>query len=161
MPVIVRRVRPEEYDAVAELTVRVYLTEGYGSEGYVPELRDVAGRDSGAEVHVALLDDRLVGAVTVATRGGDWAEQAEPGDAVIRMLVVEPDVRGSGAGEVLVRACLERAREDGCRVVRLSTQPTMTVAHRLYERLGFVRKPDYDWSPVPGVQLMGYALELD
>jgi hypothetical protein len=59
-----------------------------------------------------------------------------------------------------VRACLERAEQDGCTRVRLSSQEDMTAAHRLYERLGFVRTPERDWSPVPGLRLRTYALEL-
>jgi hypothetical protein len=36
----------------------------------------------------------------------------------------------------------------------------MVAAHRLYERLGFTRLPERDWSPLPGVHLMAYGLEL-
>jgi hypothetical protein len=36
----------------------------------------------------------------------------------------------------------------------------MTAAHRLYERLGFTRLPGRDWSPVPGVDLLVYGLDL-
>jgi ribosomal protein S18 acetylase RimI-like enzyme len=156
----VRTALPEEHAAVADLTTDVYVAEGYANPGYVPELRDVARRAAAADVLVALLNGSLVGSVTVATRGGPYAEQADPGDAVVRMLVVDPAVRGSGAGRALMDACLARAREDGCARVRLSTQPTMTAAHRLYEGLGFVRTPDRDWTPVPGVDLLTYALEL-
>ena len=76
------------------------------------------------------------------------------------MLVVGADARGSGSGEALVRACLDVAREDGCSLVRLSSQEEMTAAHRLYERLGFVRTPSFDWYPVPGLFLRTYALPL-
>ena len=34
-------------------------------------------------------------------------------------------------------------------------------AHRLYERMGFVRTPDKDWEPRPGIDLITYAMELD
>ena len=139
----------------------VYRGEGYSSADYEPSLRDVASRASDATVLVAELDGRLVGAVTVATRLGPWAEQAVPGEAVIRMLVVGPDARGAGTGEALVRACLDTARADGCTLVRLSSQEDMTAAHRLYERLGFVRTPSFDWSPVPGLHLRTYALPLE
>ncbi|MDT7538226.1 MAG: hypothetical protein QOI82_1811 [Actinomycetota bacterium] len=156
----IRAVRPEEYDDVAELTARVYLDEGYGSPQYEPRLRDVAGRDASAHVLVAVLDGRVIGAVTLAPYGSEWAEAAEPGDAVIRMLAVHPDVRSAGAGEALVRACIDRARAENCTSIKLSTEPTMTAAHRLYERVGFVRTPADDWEPVPGVTLLGYRLEL-
>jgi hypothetical protein len=46
------------------------------------------------------------------------------------------------------------------RVLRLSTQRQMAAAGRLYLRLGFVRTPELDWTPEPGVDLVTYALEL-
>jgi ribosomal protein S18 acetylase RimI-like enzyme len=145
---------------VADLTASVYRGEGFSSADYEPALRDVASRAASATVLVGEVDGRLAGAVTVATRGGEWAEQSVPGEAVIRMLVVGAEARGSGAGEALVRACLDLAREDGCTIVRLSSQEEMTAAHRLYERLGFVRTPSFDWYPVPGLFLRTYALPL-
>ena len=36
----------------------------------------------------------------------------------------------------------------------------MTTAHRVYERLGFTRAPEDDWSPEPGVLLLAYALRF-
>jgi ribosomal protein S18 acetylase RimI-like enzyme len=36
----------------------------------------------------------------------------------------------------------------------------MTAAQRLYERLGFTRLPERDWSPVPGIDLLVYTYEL-
>ena len=36
----------------------------------------------------------------------------------------------------------------------------MTAAQRLYERLGFTRLPERDWSPVPGIDLIVYSREL-
>lgn len=157
----VRPALPAEFAAVAELTASVYRGEGYSSADYEPQLRDVASRAASATVLVACGEDgALLGAVTVATRGGEWAEQAAPGEAVIRMLVVAPRARGAGTGEELVRACLSVARDDGCSMVRLSSQEDMTAAHRLYERLGFTRTPSLDWYPVPGLFLRTYALPL-
>jgi ribosomal protein S18 acetylase RimI-like enzyme len=160
VPITVRRASPVDHVAVAELTATVYRGEGFSSADYEPALRDVGSRAATATVLVAEVDGRLAGAVTVATRGGEWAEQAVPGEAVVRMLVVAADARGSGVGEALVRVCLDVAREDGCAVVRLSSQEEMTAAHRLYERLGFARTPSFDWSPVPGLFLRTYALPL-
>ena len=160
MPTTVRRSAPSDHEAVAALTASVYCGEGFSSADYEPALRDVGSRAATATVLVGEAAGRIVGAVTVATRGGPWAEQAVSGEAVIRMLVVAQDARGTGAGEALVRACLDVAREDGCALVRLSSQEDMTSAHRLYERLGFVRTPSFDWSPVPGLLLRTYALPL-
>ena len=160
MPTTVRRASPPDHAAIADLTAEVYRGEGFSSADYEPALRDVGSRARSATVLVAEVDGRLTGAVTVATRGGEWAEQAVPGEAVIRMLVVRSDARGAGTGEALVRACLDVARADGCTVVRLSSQEDMTAAHRLYERLGFVRTPSFDWRPVPELFLRTYARAL-
>lgn len=160
-PIEVRRARPDEFDAVAELTADVYLTEGWGDAGYEPVLRAVADRAEQATVLVAVGSaGSLLGAVTVATRGGRYAEQARPGDAVVRMLVTGPAARGRGVGAALMLGCLDIAAADGCTRVRLSTQPEMAPAHRLYERLGFVRTPADDWRPVPDLLLLAYALDL-
>jgi hypothetical protein len=37
----------------------------------------------------------------------------------------------------------------------------MTAAQHLYEDAGFVRLPERDWSPAPGVNLLAYGLALD
>lgn len=157
----IRLALPSEFDAIGALTASTFRNEGYGDAGYEPVLRDVAARAAQADIFVALLGGQLVGAVAVATRGGDFAEQAAPGEAVIRMLVTAPAARRSGAGTALVQVCLDTARSAGCSVVRLSTQATMTAAHRIYERLGFTRTPECDWQPVPGLTLLTYTLPLE
>lgn len=156
----VRPVRTGEYAAVGELTASTYVAEGFASEGYATTLRDVTDRATQATVLVALVDEQLAGSVTVATAGGDYAEDTEPGTAVIRMLVTSRDFRGLGVGRALVEQAIVAARAAGCSVVRLSTGPTMHAAHRLYERLGFTRTPDRDWSPLPDIELLTYMLPL-
>ena len=160
----VRPVEPHEHAAVADLTAGVYRGEGYSSAGYEPALRDVASRVATTTVLVAVEPaeggDRIVGAVTVATRLCPWAEQAVPGEAVIRMLVVAADARSGGTGEALVQGALDVARSDGCTLVRLSSQDDMRAAHRLYQRTGFIRTPSFDWSPVPGLELRAFGLPL-
>ncbi|MCU1615175.1 MAG: Acetyltransferase, N-acetylglutamate synthase, partial [Frankiales bacterium] len=92
---------------------------------------------------------------------GDFGEVLTSADeAAFRMLVVDPAVRGRGVGELLVRACLDRARAAGKRRMVLSTDPRMRSAHRLYERLGFTRLAERDWSPMPGTDLLVYARDL-
>ena len=160
---LIRAARPAEYDRIGELTARVYVDGGFtpADSPYLPTLRDAGTRAGGAELLVAVDGGRLLGSVTFATGGSPYAETAStPDEAGFRMLVVDPAARGRGVGEALVRACIERAERSGARLVRLSTQPDMHAAHRLYERLGFVRTPELDWSPSPGVDLITYALPV-
>jgi ribosomal protein S18 acetylase RimI-like enzyme len=157
----VQPARPDEYDRIAELTVGVYVEGGLASEGYTAELADVAGRAGRAELLVVRdADERVVGSVALVL-SGDFGEVTTSDDeAAFRMLVVDPGAQGRGIGELLVTTCLELARAAGKRRMVLSTGPAMTAAHRLYERLGFVRLPERDWTPVPGIDLMVYARDL-
>jgi hypothetical protein len=43
----------------------------------------------------------------------------------------------------------------------MSTLPRMRAAHRVYEHAGFVRDPSRDWSPLPGIDLVAYRLDLE
>ena len=153
--------RPGDFDRIAELTVGVYTAEDLVSPGYVPELADVAGRADRAELLVARDGGgRVVGSVALVL-SGDFGEVTESDDeAAFRMLAVDASAQRQGIGEALVRTCLERARAAGKRRMVLSTGERMTAAHRLYERLGFTRLPERDWTPVPGIDLRVYALEL-
>ena len=161
---LIRPARPDEYDEIGELAVRVYLVEGYtrADSRYNTVLRDVAPRAEKAELMVAADDaDTILGTVTYAGLGSPYAEHAEsPADAAFRMLVVAPEARGQGVGEALVQWCVERAADSGVRWLRLSTLAGMTAAGRLYLRLGFVRTPERDWSPEPGVELITYGREI-
>jgi ribosomal protein S18 acetylase RimI-like enzyme len=151
---------PADFPAIAELTVGVYLGEGLASEGYAPQLADVEGRAAKAELLVVRDGSALVGSVALVL-AGDFGEVTESEDeASFRMLAVSPSVRGGGVGDLLVRTCLDRSRAAGKRRVVISTDPRMAAAHRVYERLGFRRLPERDWSPVPGVDLLVYALDL-
>ncbi|MEU6280516.1 GNAT family N-acetyltransferase [Streptomyces sp. NPDC047028] len=167
MDIHIRPADPTEYQALGEMTGRAYLDDGlldYGeSDPYLPVLKDVAARAAHAEVLVAVAGDHLLGGVAFVPSGGPVADIARPGEAEIRALAVAAEARGRGAGEALVRACLDRARDAGCTAVVLSTQPTMHTAHRIYERLGFVRTPERDWNPVPELDdftLLTYKLTL-
>jgi GNAT superfamily N-acetyltransferase len=158
----IRQARPEEYAAVGELTLQAYLADGLGPDDpYVPELRDAAARARDAELLVAVDgESRLVGSVTFAPPGSPYGEITGPGEAGFRMLVVAPAGRGRGVGAALAQACLARAEVLGCRRVRISSLLRMTAAHRLYDRLGFVRTPELDWTPEPGLTLITYRYEL-
>jgi ribosomal protein S18 acetylase RimI-like enzyme len=152
--------RPADFGRIAELTAGVYRDEQLAPEAYLSQLADVAGRAERAELLVARDGRTVVGSVALVLAGEFGEITSSDEEAAFRMLVVDPATRGRGVGELLVRACLDRARAAGKRRMVLSTDPKMTAAHRLYERLGFARLPERDWSPLPGVQLMAYAVEL-
>lgn len=161
-PVVIRQIKPEEYDAAAELVVDAYRTLGdVGDEFYEPQLRDVAGRAATSEVLVAEMGGHLVGSVTFVGGQTPLSQVDDPDAGTIRMLAVSANARGRGVGEALVAACIDRAVSSGRQRVRLDTRTSMTSAQRLYERLGFRRDAEHDWSPAPGILLLSYILHLD
>ncbi len=168
MDIVIRQAEPGEYVRLGEITAQAYLQDGlldFGeSDPYLDELRNVAGRAAAADVLVATVGDQVLGGVTFVASGGPMADIACSGEAEIRMLAVERAARGRGTGEALVRACIDRARAtEGCVRIVLSTQRSMHSAHRVYERLGFVRTPGRDWNPLPDLldlTLLTYELTL-
>jgi len=158
-----RPARPEDLDAVGEVTVAAYAEfAGDDGEEYVHHLRDAATRDREAELWVATPDDseEILGTVTICPPGSPWREVAQADEGEFRMLAVAPPARGAGIGAALLDLVVEHFRRDGASRVVMSTLRRMQAAHRIYERAGFVRLPDRDWSPAPGIDLIAYGLEL-
>ena len=158
---LLRRAEVEEYAAVGDLTVAAYEVYMLGRDDpYLERLRDAASRATQAELWVAADDDQLLGTVTWCPPGSPWRELAGDHEGEVRMLAVHPDARGRGVGTALARLCEERARAQGAASMVLASLVEMREAHRIYERLGYTRAPERDWSPVPGVHLIAYTMEL-
>ncbi|HET9611327.1 MAG TPA: GNAT family N-acetyltransferase [Acidimicrobiales bacterium] len=60
--------------------------------------------------------------------------------AWIEDVVVDEAGRGQGVGRALTDAMVDRAREQGCRTVDLTSRPSRQEANRLYQRAGFERR---------------------
>ena len=78
---------------------------------------------------IAEKDGERVGAVFVAKASGETAK--------LRLLHVEPEVRGLGIGKRLVDECVRFARQAGYQMMTLWTQSILHAARHLYEQAGF------------------------
>jgi GNAT superfamily N-acetyltransferase len=98
----------------------------------------------------------LVGTVLLYPAGAavtlEWPE--------VRLLAVAPAARGKGVARRLMEECIRRARAAGAPALTLHTADIMAAAMRLYERMGFVRAPELDFSPAPEITVKGYRLPL-
>ncbi len=79
---------------------------------------------------VAELNGAMAGAVFLTDEGGGLAR--------LRLLHVEPWAQGRGIGSLLVRSCVEFAREVGYTAVTLWTHTVLTSARRIYAAHGFI-----------------------
>jgi N-acetylglutamate synthase-like GNAT family acetyltransferase/DNA-binding MarR family transcriptional regulator len=86
-----------------------------------------AARDDG---WIAERDGAIVGSVFL-TAG------AEPDLGKLRLLYVEPEMRGHGLGRRLVETCIARARQLGYRRLGLWTNSVLAAARHIYREAGF------------------------
>ena len=162
----IRLARPDELDAVSDMIRAAYseylphLPEDRHVR-YLERTADVRSRLAESELYVAELDDRIVGTVTLFPNQAGASVQGWPeGWAGIRVLGVSPEARGRGIGRRLVEASIQRARELGAIALGLHTTEMMAIARAMYERMGFVRVPEFDFHPSSGMTVYAYRFEL-
>ncbi|MDT3399329.1 bifunctional helix-turn-helix transcriptional regulator/GNAT family N-acetyltransferase [Streptomyces sp. B1866] len=113
-----------------------------------------AGHDPARErAWIAEMGGRAVGSVLCV-------RDEAPGAARLRLLLVEPEARGAGLGERLVRACADFARTAGYGELVLWTNDVLTAARAIYERVGFelvAERPHRSY----GADLVGQDWRMD
>ena len=112
MSALVRPLRPEDHEAVAELTLASYVDGGHiaPDDAYVKTLMDVADRAGRAEVLVAEVDGEVAGSVVLTPPGSPLAETSGDGEYEFRMLAVHPRFHRRGVGGALLAEIVARAR---------------------------------------------------
>ncbi len=168
--VTIREARSDEFEGLGQLMVSVYSRlEGFPGPDEQPkyyELLAHIGRMSerpATRLLVAVSGDALVGGVVyfsdMAQYGSGGSATREKDAAGFRLLAVDPGARGLGVGRALVEACIARAKEDGVSQVIIHTTRAMTVAWKMYERMGFERSPDLDFRQ-EALEVFGLRLRL-
>ena len=139
----------EEHDLVGGITADAYReffdASGRDPDGhYLQKIADVAERAGRTVILVAVANDRLIGSLTLEldTRVDPDADPLEAHRAHIRMLGVEPQARGAGAGRALMEAAEARAVAAGKTEMTLNTTRLMTAAQAMYASMGYERLPD-------------------
>jgi len=164
----IRDARPTDRDAVRDVTLAAY--QEYAAQmpahwgGYRQNILATLADTSPAEQLVAEQQGVIVGTVLLYP---PRRVQISPDEAAIeapwpevRLLAVLPDTRGRGIGTALMRECVRRARRAGAGRLSLHTTPMMRAAVRVYARMGFVRAPELDFHPAPGLTIEGYCVDL-
>jgi ribosomal protein S18 acetylase RimI-like enzyme len=161
----VRPARPDEYEEAGRITAEAYREfvrpENLAAwEDYLTRIADVASRAGRTTIVVAVEDGCVLGSATLELSGRTEAdaEPLPPGEAHVRMLGVDPSARGRGLGRLLMQESLRLALAEGKTVLTLNTTNRMKAAQRMYESMGFTRRPDEVFPD--GFVLLSYAKEL-
>ncbi|MGW2646649.1 bifunctional helix-turn-helix transcriptional regulator/GNAT family N-acetyltransferase [Streptomyces sp. NPDC001393] len=157
--VVLREPRPGDLGWIVQRNASLYAAEyGWNAdyEGLVARIVAdfAADHDPHLErVWIAEQSGRPVGCVMCV-------RDDAPGTARLRLLLVEPEARGLGIGDRLVRAVIDFARGVGYRDLVLWTNDVLSGARRIYQRHGFVlvaEKPHRSF----GKDLVGQDWRLD
>lgn len=146
---LVRSARASEIDTVISVfhAANVQYAEVLPRDLYdafMTNVLDVRRRMADSQLFVAELDGRVAGAITYYPDASLEALGWPPHWAGIRTVNVAPAARGRGLGRALVQTCIDRARMQGATGICLHTADFMEAAVAMYERMGFVRCPEYD-----------------
>lgn len=138
MSISIRPITASDNAAIAAIIRTVMPEFGADGPGFAIHDREVddmyaAYVRPGSAYFVVELDGRVCGGAGVAPL------EDEPGVCELRKMYFLPELRGRGAGDALMRRCLEAALALGYRQCYLETLTGMDAAQKLYERFGFAR----------------------
>lgn len=162
MDYTLRNFTPEDTAAVNRLALEAFKEyQSVYSEwaAFSKHIGEIAALSASGELIVATIDDTLVGAVVYVGPDRPKAPIFDQSWAIIRMLVVQPESRGSGIGRALTEECIYRARRDKASCIALHTTPVMKVALTMYQRMGFEFLEDV--PPIFGVPYGIYLKQLE
>ncbi len=144
----VRLMRPDEADIVSALVESAYAADFELSDEYRLSIAAVAERARDHQVWVATdaATGALLGTASTPRAGGAISPLARGGELDFRFLGVAAEARRRGIGEVLVEHVLRLARIRGLERVVLNTGSDMVAAQRLYDRLGFERLHEREFT---------------
>lgn len=113
---------------------------------------------SSARSFVCVHNDKIVGMAFLVPSGNAW--DMFPAEwSYIRMVGVDPDMKGQGIAKALMKQCVDYARATNEKVIALHTSERMHAARHIYEEMGF--KILREIEPRLGMRYWLYALELD
>ena len=133
----IRDVVDADADQVIDLVRGCYAEfEGvvFDLDAELPELRAPASwaESRGGLFWVVEIDDQIVGAIALVPTG-------DPKVVELQRLYVRSAIRGGGIGTRLCGLVETQALEQGASFIELWSDTRFEAAHRLYERLGYVR----------------------
>ena len=157
----IRDARPEDRDAILDVTLAAYQEYAARMPGFWDGPSATRARPSSSSPSTAARSWATVLLYPPRRMRLSQRESLEMPWPEVRLLAVAPSARGRGVGAALMRECERRVRLAHGATLSLHTTDLMQTAMRMYERMGFVRAPELDFHPAPGVTVKGYRLDLE
>lgn len=158
---MIRDATDKDAEAIAALWTEAYFTEGEGGRDTPYARSDFEEtRDAAAHLLVAEIDGAVLGVVALLAPGEPSRAVALEGEAELARLVVSSAARRQGIGRALADRCAELARNEGWPAISLWSRLYQRAGHRLYESLGYQRRPERDSTDETGFGRLVFRLEL-
>jgi DNA-binding MarR family transcriptional regulator/N-acetylglutamate synthase-like GNAT family acetyltransferase len=157
-PVILRPYRIGDMGWLIESQATAYAREYGLNEKFEALIAEIAGKFIASfnphreRSWIAEQGGKRVGSVLVADGGGETAK--------LRLLYLDPQVRGLGLGRTLVEECIRFSISAGYTKLSLWTNDMLTAAIRIYETAGF-RLVSEERHAMFGPDCVGQTWELD
>lgn len=132
---IIRIANSQDGSAILAL-LRQYCEEvstPWSDQHLLAGLKPLLGDNNHGVVLVA--EDKKIIAYSVLTWG--WGIESGGQEALVDEMFVRSDYRNQGIGEQLLKKTLERAKDQGVKVVFLETEKENPKSRELYKRIGF------------------------
>lgn len=156
-PFVLRPHRAGDMGWIAERHAALYASEHGFDRRFEALVLKIAAEflerfdPSGEACWIAERDGTRLGSVVLVRLSAEVAK--------LRLLLVEPEARGHGLGELLVATAEDFARSAGYRRITLWTNDILLPARRLYERRGYVLTA-YEPHAMFGPAMVGETWEL-
>ncbi|MCQ6282805.1 GNAT family N-acetyltransferase [Bacillus sp. EB600] len=164
----IRKALDYEKEKIKEMRLKAYIEHSASiPEEHWKALKKAITSDAdgqpGVEMFVAEVEEKIFGSVALfPARSDAYKGIADILDyPEIRMLAVDVQARGKGIGKLLIQKCIEQAKTYDSTCIGLHTADFMKVAMHLYEEMGFVRLPQFDFEPArDGIIVKAYRFSF-
>jgi ribosomal protein S18 acetylase RimI-like enzyme len=159
---VIRAATDKDAEAIAALWTEAYFEEGEGGRD-TPYSRSDFEQTRAAAAHllVAERDGEVVGVVALLAPDEPSRAVALEDEAELARLVVSSAARRQGIGRALADRCADLTQSEGWSAISLWSRPYQRAGHRLYESLGYRRRPERDSTDETGFGRLVFRFELE
>jgi ribosomal protein S18 acetylase RimI-like enzyme len=157
---LIRDANEHDGPAIVDLWTEAYFTEGEGGRTTPYTDADFTETARDSRVLVTERQGAVVGVVALFAPGASGRAVAQADEAELSRLVVAAPARRLGIGRTLVERCEQLARAADWHAIALWSRRYQLEAHRLYESLGYERRPERDTVDATGHERLVFRRSL-